>query len=192
MKLKATLSVIFVVICVLVLGCIFSNLQPKEILENTAYNPVEDTESFSELHIVSDEELFTYAFLNNSDEADILDTFTITIGKLEGILKNRYVLYTSIEINDETLLNPSYFDMVRYPQMEIKDGENYYGSVYTGIAPTDCTKLTIDGQNAILQPYSIDINGKHAEFVVYSCFVEQNEYPESADFAYESSAGEIW
>lgn len=186
---KRILVVIAVLVSVFIIGSIVENLKPKDIRDEMFFNinPVEETEFISDIYKINKENLCTYAFLNSASADNGNDEFVITVAKLEGIRNNRYEIYSFAPQKDDILLNPSYNNISYYPDYEVKKGDNYYGSVYMGIIPADCKKLTIDGTDAVLKKYSIKLNGKTADFIFYSCFVEQKSYPESVKIDYEKT-----
>lgn len=185
---KRVLVIIAVVLCFFIVGSVIKNMMPKDIKDDTFYeiNPIENTEYLSDIHTIGKESFCTYAFLNENGADNGDDEFVITIAKIEGILNNRYNIYVFDPIDNDWLINPSYFNISHKPQYEVKKGDKYYGSVYVGILPADCKSVTVQGQKAILKNYSIDLNGKEANFVFYCCFVEESSYPENANIEYET------
>lgn len=187
MRKKQILIIITAFFCVFIIGSFIQNMQPKSIQEESSFsiNPVEGTTHISDLHSIGNYRLCTYSFLNKNASDDNKDEFTLTVAKLEGILKNRYNIYVFAPQEDNIMLQPSYSNITHHPQYEVKKGNKYYGSVYVGIVPYDCKKIVINSINAELHQYTINLNGEEAKFIVYSCFIEEDKYPNSVVIDYE-------
>ncbi|MBE6741555.1 MAG: hypothetical protein E7570_04540 [Ruminococcaceae bacterium] len=186
MKNKKIRIILIAVVAFIAITALVQNMLPKNINDDFGIdiNPVKNTEYIGDSHTIGGQTLYVYSFLNNSSDNNEYE-FVVTIAKVEGLLNNRHNIYVNFTIEENEMINPSYHNIVLHPQYEIKKGNKYYGSVYVGAVPADCKKLKIDGVNAELKAYSFDLNGKNASFNLYSCFVEQDSYPDSVDIEYE-------
>lgn len=87
---------------------------------------------------------------------------------------------------DNVILSKEYINVFDYPQFEIKDGSSYCGSIYVGTVPIDCKSVEIQGAQATLVEQSFNLNGKMANFYLYYCAIEENEYPDSVSVVCEN------
>ena len=152
-------------------------------------NCVNNIEYQSENIDVDNNTVFVYATLNdNSSEYDT-DEFVICVGQVEGILKNKYRLYSYRGIPENYISTPDLRYIVDFPEYSLKSGSSYYGSVFVGIAPLDCKSINIDGAEAYLKRMTFDINGTKVDFYLYYCVVEQDKYSDHADVIYTNNNG---
>lgn len=175
-KKVIALSLIFIVIVALIIDAFI----PRN-LDDDFYNTdvINDVKYQSDLKDIKNKEYGVYAFLSDSDDSE-RDEFVISVLEVSGILKNKNSLVSYYPQIDDYVLNPKYQNMVNLPEWEIKKGSKYYGSIYCGIAPLDCKGIIIDGNDAKLHRMTFEINGKKADFYIYSCMIEENKYPENA------------
>ncbi len=118
------------------------------------------------------------------------DEYLIVIGNVRGVNNNRYEM-TSFEPQvDKDVLSSEYINVFDFPQYEIKKGNSYLGSIYVGTVPIDCKSVEIQGKQATLVEQSFELNGKQANFYLYYCAVEENEYPDSVSVVCENKNGE--
>lgn len=189
MKHKKTIliTVIFLIIAVLSVN----ELIPQSI-DNEFYNinVSDNIEYQSELTDIHNKQYGVYAFLNDEPSETGNRQFVISVLEIKGIFKNQESLVSYSPLTDDYILNPEYKNIVNMPEREIKNGSKYYGSVYCGIAPLDCKEITVDGKKADLHRMTFEINGKTADFYLYYCVTEQNEYPESCKLICTKESGE--
>lgn len=156
--------------------------------------PANGIEYFSEEYKVGKKTVAIYACLDAASE--YVDNqgdnqFVINVAEIKGPLKNRYYLYSNSFLPDEMVLNPEYKYIVDFPEYEVKSNSKYYGSVYTGIAPADCESITIGGVEAEMERFTFDLNGKAADFYLYYCVIEQDEYPDELPVICRRTNGEL-
>lgn len=184
-------TVLLVLIPIFLIALFVDSFIPSDIYDGTFYiNPVNNIEFMSKSYDVGKYRVCVYACLNDDASLEGDDEFVITVAKLEGTLKNKYNIYTYSPQTDEEVLSPEYKYIVDFPTHEVKSGSRYYGSVYTGIAPADCESITIGGVEAEMERFTFDLNGKPADFYLYYCVIEQNEYPDELPVICRRTNGE--
>lgn len=189
MKTRNKVLTIAVIILVSVFF-VFDILKPESIY-NDAFeiNCVNNIEYQSENISVDNNTVFVYTALNDNSSEYSTDEFVICIGQVKGILKNKYSLYSYRGIPENYISAPDIRNIVNFPEYSLKKGSHYYGSVFVGIAPLDCQSINIDGIEAHLESMTFEINGTEANFYLYYCVVEQDEYSDFADVIYTSNNG---
>ena len=177
---------LLIVVVFIAVTTLIQNMLPKSVNDDFSYEikPVKNTEYIGESHTIGGQTLYIYAFLNDSSNNNEYE-YIVSIAKVEGILNNRHNVYVNFTIENNELINPSYQNIILHPQYEIKKGDKYCGSIYVGIVPADCKRLIIDGVNAELKAFSFDLNGRNASFNIYSCYIEQDSYPDSIKIEYD-------
>lgn len=144
----------------------------------------------SELVDIRNRKYGVFAFVNENATDTGDDEFVISTIEVKGILKNKYDIASYSPQLDDFIVNPKYENIVDFPEWEIKRGSKYFGSVYCGIAPTDCKEITIDGEKANMERMTFDINGQKADFYLYYCVIKQDEYPDNIELICTNENGE--
>ena len=167
---------IFIVISIFIsLFIIVSELKPIDLLENPfEIYPKSNIEFNSEILKFNGKSSYIYAFLNDGTSKDGKDEFVITTVDIKGLLKNQHIIHTYRTVPDNELINPKYENVVDIPESEIKSGSRYYGSIYTGIVPSDCINVEINSISAHIEPLNFNLNGVDVSFKLYYLFVEEN------------------
>lgn len=186
------ITVMLVLIPIFLILSFINSFFPLSVYDDiNGMEPANGIEYFSEEYKVGNHTIAIYACLDaNASEYDT-DQFVINVAEIKGPLKNRYYLYSNSFLPDEMLLNPEYKYIVDFPEYEVKSSSRYYGSVYTGIAPADCESITIGGAEAEIERFTFDYNGKTADFYLYYCVIEQNEYPDTLPVICQRTNGEL-
>lgn len=183
-KLKRAVGIILVIIVIIVsilcVNAFIANPLSNE-LDFWGVRPKNNVEFISESVDIKDKEYFVYSALSDGSENNNIDQYVIAVGKISGINNNKYDLFSYSEQDDNALLSPKYLNIYDYPEAEIKTGSNYYGSVYVGTVPDSCQSVTINGLAATMVHQTFELNGKPANFYLYYCIVEQNEYPHNTE-----------
>ena len=151
--------------------------------------PISGTEFQSEDLVVGKKTAFVYSALSEGTALNNKDEYIITIGKVTGINNNRYEIFSFTPQEDKFILSNKYLNVFDYPQFEMKSGNSYYGSVYVGTVPLSCTSVTINNNKAQLVRQTFELNGKPADFYLYYCVVEEEQYPENVDVIVSDTDG---
>lgn len=189
--MKTRNKVLIFAIIILVSTFFVFDILESESLYNNAFeiNCVNNIEYQSENIGVDNNTVFVYAALNDNSSEYNTDEFIICVGQVEGILKNKYRLYSYRGIPENYIYTPDLRNIVNFPEYTLKKGSNYYGSVFVGIAPLDCKSINIDGTEANLKRMTFEINGTKVDFYLYYCVFEQDEYSNYADVIYTNNDG---
>lgn len=193
---KTFLFILPILIIIFAVSYFFENyVSSYDIQDNSdffEFDSVESTEFQSENLILGDKTAFVYSTLSRGTSLDNGDEFIIVLGEVTGINSNRYEFsYFQPQIDSE-ILSDEYINIFDYPQLELKSGDTYYGSVYVGTVPIDCESVEIQGHQATLVEQSFDLNGETANFYLYYCAVEESEYPDSVSVICETKTGETF
>lgn len=169
-----------------------NNVKSYDVQDNSDvydFVPVNGTEFQSENLSLGNKTAFIYSTLSEKTALNNKDEYIITIGKVNGINNNRYEIFSFVPQEDNIILSNEYINVFDYPQFEVKNGSSYYGSIYVGTVPIDCKSVEIQGTKATLVEQSFNLNGKFANFYLYYCAIEENEYPTSVSVVCESKDG---
>lgn len=170
-------------------------VKPYDIQDNASlydYVPVSGTEFQSENLNVGNKTAFVYSTLSEKTAMNNKDEYIITIGKVYGVNNNRYEMFSFFPQVDDIILSDEYINVFDYPQLEVKRGKKYYGSIYAGTVPINCKSVEIQGVKATLVEQSFNLNGKPANFYLYYCAVEESESPDSASVVCELKDGRVF
>ena len=174
--MKKAIKIISVILCVIFVIELSSRLTPHPLEDSPFYaTPVDGTTFESDYHKMGNKYYGVYTYVGDklADNGD--DEFVITIVERTGIRNNQYVISVNAPQDDETLLSPDYFTILNYPQLEVKRGKKYYGSIYVGVAPTNYKTLTINGNKMTLKKMSLTLNNKKCEFYLYYGFIKESK-----------------
>lgn len=152
--------------------------------------PVNGTEFQSEDLEVNGKYAFIYTTVSEKTSLDNKDEYIIIVGRVRGINNNRYEMKSFSPQIDSDVLSNEYVNIFDSPQFEMKRGNSYYGTIYVGTVPIDCKSVEIQGNKATLVEQSFNLNGKKANFYLYYCAIEENEYPSSVSVVCENKNGE--
>ena len=173
--MKKILLIIIAFICIFF---VVSTFAPSDLSDTQNNFPLTGSEIKSEFVKLGKNEYQVYSFINNEDDEN--SEYLVQVIEKGGLLKNQYSVTSSTSFTLDFISNPDYRKIVDFPQTEIKTffSDNYYGSVYHGVAPISCKKVTINGVEAERKEMHIDRNGIKADFVFFYCIIKQDEYPE--------------
>lgn len=184
MKNKTKAGIVFLVVLI-----IASILIAVDMLKPVTLNqelefwdvwPKEGTEYMSEEMQISDDPYFVYSAVSEGTGLNGKDEYVILIGKKRGIGNKSYDVATYWPQADETLETTEYLNIYNSPEKEIKKGSNYFGSLYVGTVPANCTSIEIQGVQATMVKQSFTLNGNDVSFYLYYCIIEEPEYPDKA------------
>lgn len=193
---KTFLLILPVLLIIIVVSYFFENyVSSYDIQDNSDFydfDSVVSTEFQSEDIILGDKTAFVYSTLSQGTSFNNDDEFIIALGEVTGINSNRYEFFSFEPQEDSAILSDEYINIYDYPQLELKSGDTYYGSVYVGTVPADCESVEIQGHQATLVEQSFDLNGETANFYLYYCAVEESEYPDSVSVICETKTGKTF
>ena len=175
MKKKSIAKVIPFLVMILVLSFIVWPQSLDSSMEMLGSNPVSSTEFKSELKQVGKSSYAVYAFVNETG-SDNKPEYAITVLKRGGLLNNQYSIEGYKGIETDSITNPNYKNIFMYPEHVVKVHSKYYGSIYYGISPTTCKKITINGNEAEMERIKINEQGINADFYLYYLIVEEEEH----------------
>lgn len=182
---KTKLALVFLVVVliagIIVVAELIKPVTLGEELEFWSIVPKNDTEYISDNIEIGNNTLFVYSVLNDGTAENDKDQYIIAVGNIKGLKNNKYSIAEYWEQEDKLLTSSSYLNIYDYPEIEVKNGKDYIGSLYVGTVPITCTSVTIQGESATMVEQSFDLNGEKADFYLYYCVVKEAEYTDSAD-----------
>lgn len=171
------IGIILAVILVIALGV--DSFLPQSLeksLEFWEITPKDNIEYTSDKLYIHDKEFFVYSALNCKDDGK--DVYTITVGEITGIKKNKYDIVNYREIEDAKLMDLTYSEnsnISNFPEHEVKAHSEYLGSIYVGTVPASCSSVLVNGEKAEMVKQSFVLNGEKVDFYLYYCAIE-DEY----------------
>lgn len=189
--MKKTKQIVVLIIIIVLISCVVNVFLPTKITDGFYEVNVSDGIEYksNKYRELNKKQYGLYAFLNDSLESNKKE-FVISVLEVKGILKNKENLISYSPQLTEEVLNPQYKNIVNFPEYAIKNGSNYYGYVFCGIVPLDCKSITIDGNEAELHRMTFELDGQKADFYVYFCVIEQNQYTENFELICTTQSGE--
>lgn len=188
-KPRAAAAIVGVIVLLLAGFWIADDLQPVTLDEQLEFWNIypKDGMSFqSENMAINGTDYFVYAALSDGTAEDGSDEYVITAGRMKGIRKNQYDIfsYSSVGNAADLVNNTPYSNISVCPQEMIKTSSKYFGSIYYGLIPASCTSLTVNGQPAKLVRQTFAVDGQTADFKLYYCAIEQSRYPKQDEIVY--------
>lgn len=193
-KARGIVAAIIVIVAIVALAV--SAFLPSGITDDAFFETqgIDNIQFQSPNQKIGSETWCVYACLTSDDSNNTPQSqFVITAVRAQGILKNQYNVYAYAPQEEIWLTQPDYKYICAFPQYPVKSGSAYYGSVYFGIVPKDCTQVMINGTAAQLQHMEFELNGKTADFNLYYCLLNETEaQADNTEMIVTDASGEKW
>ncbi len=175
-KLKKVGLTIIPLVIIIIAFIFIDSMLPEPLTDSLDFwgiVPKDNLEYISDDLFINDKHFFVYSTFNSNNN----DVYTISVGDITGKKFNKYNIISYREIDNSQLALSEYskeMNVSNFPELEVKNGSEYIGGIYTGTVPSTCESVLVNGIPAEMIKQTFQLNGKSVQFYLYYCVIEDD------------------